>query len=203
MPCRSCAPTPCLQTAPGCTADEAKGIDALLALAVAGEESLGGMDSEDGGSEPAGGARGRKGKGRARTPQRRARSRLAEEEDEDYEPADAGEMDDDQEDEDFAPPASRRTPYSTPAKAGRLGRPGSAHVTPRRSGGRGSAGGVPALAAASPAGLALRGFSPFHMLPLETGGDMLTDLGLADLSYITSPGGPGWQAGEDGAQVGG
>lgn len=154
------------------------------------------MDSEDGGSEQAGAtARGRKGKGRARTPQRRARARPADDEDEDYEPADAGEMDDDKEDEDFAPPASRRTPYSTPAKAGRLGRPGSAHVTPRRSGGRGSAGGVPALAAASPAGLALRGFSPFHMLtPLESGGDMLTDLGLADLSYITSPGGQAAQA---------
>ena len=65
------------------TTDEAKGIDALLALAVAGEESLGmGSDSD----EEAAPAR-RKPKPRG-TPQRRARP--AYDEDEEEEPADAG-----------------------------------------------------------------------------------------------------------------
>ena len=101
---------------------------------------------------------------------------------------------DDEGDEDFAPP-QRRTPYSTPAKPSRLGRPGSAHATPRRSGSRGGAGAA-ALAGASPGALGLRGLSPYvyHLgvSPLEGGGDLMSDLGLADLSYLTSPGG-GWR----------
>ena len=130
--------------------DEAKGIDALLALAVAGEESLGdGLDSEEEGA-PA-----RK-KAARRTPQRR-RHVAADEDESEEEPADAGAMDD-QADEDFAP-RQRRTPYSTPAK-GRLPRPGSAHATPRRSGSRGGPPGV--LPGPSP-GLGLRGLSPYML----------------------------------------
>ncbi len=130
--------------------DEAKGIDALLALAVAGEESLGdAVDSEEEGA-PA-----RK-KAARRTPQRR-RHVAADEDESEEEPADAGAMYD-QADEDFAP-RQRRTPYSTPAK-GRLPRPGSAHATPRRSGSRGGPHGV--LAGPSP-GLGLRGLSPYML----------------------------------------
>lgn len=131
-------------------ADEAKGIDALLALAVAGEESLGdGLDSE------AEGAPARK-KAARRTPQRR-RHVAAEEEESEEEPADAGAMYD-QADEDFAP-RQRRTPYSTPAK-GRLPRPGSAHATPRRTGSRG---GPPGVMPGHSPGLGLRGFSPYML----------------------------------------
>ena len=132
-------------------ADEAKGIDALLALAVAGEESLGDALDSEGDSGPA-----RK-KAARRTPQRRRPAAAAAESESEEEPADAGAMDD-QEDEDFAP-RQRRTPYSTPAK-GRLPRPGSAHATPRRSGSRGGAPG--GLAGASP-GLGLRGLSPYML----------------------------------------
>jgi hypothetical protein len=164
------------------SADEAKGIDALLALAVAGEESAMalGSEEEEEGDVPA--PRPRK------APKPRARRRSAADDEaweEEEEPADAGAVDDDEEDEDFAPPP-RRTPYSTPAKGARLPRPGSAHVTPRRSGSRGV--GAGGLSAASP-GLGLpAGLSPYLLGGLDSGGDML-DLGLADLGYITSPGG--------------
>ena len=165
-------------------------MDALLALALAGEESLGdglgsGSDGEGGAPPPA-----RRRSAKKATPQRRrAPAAAADEEGSEEEPADAGAMED-EEDEDFAPPP-RRTPYSTPAK-GRLPRPGSAHATPRRSGSRGAPppGGLPA---ASPGGLALRGFSPYMGLGgLEAPGDMLGDAlmgGLGDpLGYIASPG---------------
>ncbi|KAI3433426.1 hypothetical protein D9Q98_003241 [Chlorella vulgaris] len=175
-------------------AEEAKGIDALLALAVAGEETAMGSDSQEEEAEGGGGyARqstqqpvSRRKKSAAKPRGRRAAP--AADVDWEEEPADAGAMDDDG-DEDFAPPP-RRTPYSTPAKAGRLPRPGSAHATPRRTGSRGGAGsGMPA----SSPGTGLRGLSPYLMGSLE-GGDML-DLGMADLGYIASPGFPHFQPG--------
>lgn len=189
----------CLPASPICLAgtsprptEEAKGIDALLALAVAGEETAMGSDSQEEEAEGGGGyARqstqqpvSRRKKSAAKPRGRRAAP--AADVDWEEEPADAGAMDDDG-DEDFAPPP-RRTPYSTPAKAGRLPRPGSAHATPRRTGSRGGAGsGMPA----SSPGTGLRGLSPYLMGSLE-GGDML-DLGMADLGYIASPGEAGRQ----------
>jgi hypothetical protein len=188
-------------------ADEAKGIDALLALAVAGEESAfadEGASGEDDDAEaglaaaaPAPKPRPRK-PAKPRAPRRTPAADADTEEDwEEEEPADAGAVDNDDEDEDFAPPP-RRTPYSTPAKGGRLLRPSSAHATPRRSASRGP-GGLPGV---SPG---LRGLSPYLLSGggLE-GADMLSPLGLGELGYIASPGGAGlspqWQHRRAGAR---
>lgn len=186
-------------------ADEAKGIDALLALAVAGAEEAGALSTDDGGGD--GAAAGGEAAAAAAAGRRRAaaarvglmaaaegygdedggegtlpdESCLEDEEEEDSE----GEVGlDDEDDEDFRP--GRRTPASTPAKRGvngRFVRTGQ-HATPRRlSRGFASPGGrLQGQAPVSP-GWGLPGLGP------GDGSDLLGELGLSsgELGYLASP----------------
>jgi hypothetical protein len=104
-------------------ADEAKGIDALLALAEAGEE---GEEEEQAGAE-------------------------AEEEEEEEDEAFFDDADDEDFSLEASGRGGRRTPHTTPAKA--RSRPASAHATPRRPGGGGGGGAAARAGASPGGGL--------------------------------------------------